>query len=372
MSYAHYVRTMDPQQDRLHLDFKHPHNCYSTVCTSTIRKPCSEVCSRGDPPFPDSCVQMERIASAHTYETTRHRESAPAVSVERMQIRLKLLEDSNATLHLRNRDLITENRNLTKRLEEDSITVENLQKNVSMLQNELSNERIKLTDAVANQTKNDKVCLEDKCISSTNIVPKTDRGLQVWEVCKDCHRELEGCQRAPPTVNITKSEFELLEKDMQTLRDAVIAREEAWDKAMERERNCRQQLARLTAETITARHLCETRQDELSTVTQTLMKKESELKVIQKEILYLNKLIAKLHRHQKELEEYTNGNVSCRISEKDQKYIEEITRRVRNFKDKSKTKSKCTSDKYSHSNLNSPCESKNGKDQAGSSEDHQN
>lgn len=68
-----------------------------------------------------------------------------------------------------------------------------------------------------------------------------------------------------------RSEFELLEKDMRTLRDAVIAREEAWDKAMERERNCRQQLARLTAETITARHLCETRQDELCTVTQTLM-----------------------------------------------------------------------------------------------------
>lgn len=57
---------------------------------------------------------------------------------------------------------------------------------------------------------------------------------------------------------------------MRTLRDAVIAREEAWDKAVERERNCQQQLARLTAETITARHLCETRQEELRAVTDTL------------------------------------------------------------------------------------------------------
>jgi len=57
---------------------------------------------------------------------------------------------------------------------------------------------------------------------------------------------------------------------MRTLRDAVIAREEAWGKAGERERNCQQQLARLTAEAITARHLCETCQDELRAVTDTL------------------------------------------------------------------------------------------------------
>jgi len=58
---------------------------------------------------------------------------------------------------------------------------------------------------------------------------------------------------------------------MQTLRDAIIVREEAWDKAIERERNFRQQLARLTAEMITTRHLCETRQDELCAITKALM-----------------------------------------------------------------------------------------------------
>lgn len=69
---------------------------------------------------------------------------------------------------------------------------------------------------------------------------------------------------------MSRSEFELLERDMQTLRDAVIVREEAWDKAIERERNFQQQLARLTAETITTRHLCETRQNELCVITKAL------------------------------------------------------------------------------------------------------
>lgn len=58
---------------------------------------------------------------------------------------------------------------------------------------------------------------------------------------------------------------------MQTLRDTIIAREEAWDKAMEREQNYRQQLTRLTTETITARHLSETRYEELQTLSKTLL-----------------------------------------------------------------------------------------------------
>ncbi|XP_018301503.1 cingulin [Mycetomoellerius zeteki] len=312
---------------------------------------------------------MRRIANAHTYESTRHHESAPVVSIERMQIRLKLLEDSNATLHLRNRDLVAENTNLAKRLEEDETKMEKLLENVSLLKSKLDKEKFQLADILAKQAKHNEVRLENKCTSSTNLVSKINCGLQIWETCKDCHEELEGCQRESQ-ITITKSEFELLERDMRTLRDAVIAREEAWDKAVEREQNCRQQLARLTAEVITARHLCETRQDELRAVTDTLTEKESELKIIQKETLYLNKLIAKLHRRQRELEEYANNGVSFNISERDQRCIEEIVRRVRNSKSKSKTKSKCTSDKYPRSNSSSPRENKTGLDQAGSSEDH--
>ncbi|KYN23417.1 hypothetical protein ALC57_04291 [Trachymyrmex cornetzi] len=359
---------MNPQRE--HLDFKYPYSCYTTTChTSGIRNLRPTVCSnsRSDPPFPDLDIHMGRIANAHTYESTRHHKSAPVVSIERMQIRLKLLEDSNATLYLRNRDLVAENTNLAKRLEEDATKMEKLLENVSLLQNKL--EKLKLADILAKQAKHNEVYSENKCTSSTNIVSKTSCGLQIWETCRDCHGELEGCQRESQ-ITITKSEFELLERDMRTLRDAVIAREEAWDKAVEREQNCQQQLARLTTEVITARHLCETRQDELRAVTDTLTEKESELKIMQKGTLYLNKLIAKLHLRQKELEEYASSGVSFNISERDQRCIEEIVRRVRNSKSKSKTKPKCTSDKYPRSNSSSPCENKNGLDQAGSSEDH--
>ncbi|XP_020291909.1 uncharacterized protein LOC109858755 [Pseudomyrmex gracilis] len=353
MSFDRYG-TMDRQQDRLRTDFKYPHNCYTTACC------------KGDPPFPDSSIQMGKIA--HTYETTERRESSPpAVPVGRMQIRLKLLEDTNAILYLRNQDLTARNKSLEKRLEDTAIKIEKLEENVSTLQNELSNEKRKL--ARTNQTRMDKVCVE-KCTSSSNIVSKIDRESQIWEACEDCHGKLDSCQKELSAVTITRSEFELLEKDIRTLRDAVIAREEDWDKAMNRERNCRQQLARLTAEAITARHLCETRQDELCTVNEALTQKESELKIMQKETLYLNKLISQLYWRQKELEECASGNVRFNINEKDQRYIEEIARRVKSFKKNSKTKSKCTSDRYSNSN--SPRESKDGRDLAGSSGDHRN
>lgn len=62
-------------------------------------------------------------------------------------------------------------------------------------------------------------------------------------------------------------------------------------------------------------------------------------------------------------------DVSCSISEKDKKCIEEIVQRLRSSKGKSKTKFKYTSDKYSHSNSSSYRESKN---RAGPTEDRQN
>ncbi|RLU19754.1 hypothetical protein DMN91_008311 [Ooceraea biroi] len=269
---------------------------------------------------------MGKIVNAHTHEAKKHG-SVLAISVEKMQIHVKLLEDSNAALHLRNQDLIAENKSLARRclkaivrrLEEDAIKIEKLREESSLLQDEFRNERVKLADALVKQTvrtiiiyrtlrkyleniierfqENDNVCLEEKC-TSTDIVSKVDRELQIWEACKNCEEELEGCQ-GELTVTITKSELEVLERDMRTLRDAIIAREEAWDKAMERERNCQQHLARLTAETITARHLCEARQDELCAVTEALTEKESELRATQKEVLYLSKLVSKLHGYQK-------------------------------------------------------------------------
>ncbi|KAL0132270.1 hypothetical protein PUN28_000215 [Cardiocondyla obscurior] len=389
MSCTH-CRIMDLHQDEVSSNFKYPHSCCTTThYTSTVKNVCTKVCTNknysnwrssnlsrnnndtfkkgtGDPLLPDSSVQMGRIRNAHTYELMMHRESAPVVLIERMQVRLKLLEDSNATLHLRNRDLITKNKSLTKRQEENVIKIEKLENNVSLLQNKLDKEKANLVNILTKQPKYDKKCLENKCTSSTNIISKTDRGLQIWEACKDCQGKLEGCQKDSFTrITITKSEYELLERDMRTLRDAVIAREEAWNKAMERERNCQQQLARLTAEAIVSRHLCETCQNELRAVTDTLTKKESELKMIRKEVQYLNKLIVKLLRRQRELEKYSNDSKRFYISKKDQRYIEEIARRVQNSKSKSKRKVRCNSDKYSR--LISFCEIK--RNQADSSED---
>lgn len=40
--------------------------------------------------------------------------------------------------------------------------------------------------------------------STTNIISKTDRGVQVWAVCMACQRKLESCEKQPPTVVITK------------------------------------------------------------------------------------------------------------------------------------------------------------------------
>lgn len=142
-----------------------------------------------------------------------------------------------------------------------------------------------------------------------------------------------------------RSELESLENDMQALRDAVVAREEAWDKAMEREQNYRQQLARLSAETVTARHLSDSRHSELEALGVSLMvkqyfiylwsiskakmlrknqysfffhrflikdryfisyhlkEKEAELKATQKDLLSLKKIIVKMERRQRSVRE---------------------------------------------------------------------
>lgn len=87
-------------------------------------------------------------------------------------------------------------------------------------------------------------------------------------------------------------------------------------------------------------------------------------------IITIHKSFRKTHYYFRRIEEYASGDVSFSISEKDQRYIEEIAQRVRSTKGKSKAKSKHTSDKYSHSNsgsrYDSPREINDGKDQAGS------
>ncbi|KAK1129222.1 hypothetical protein K0M31_020350 [Melipona bicolor] len=279
-----------------------------------------------------------------------------AITLERMQTKMKFLEDSNIVMQTRNQNLITENKAFATQLKEERNEVKRLEKRLTLLREELDFERSKINEMrkeVEQARKKQMPTVEANGTSTTNILSKSDRGVQVWAVCMACQRKLESCKKQPPTVTITKSELEVLEKDMQTLRDTIIAREEAWDKAMEREHNYRQQLTRLTTETITARHLSDTRYEELKTATNALQvtierphsnkerEKETELRSIQKDNMYLHKLIAKIYNsYQRGPEGYQRSNLPADMNEKDQRFIEETVRRVSNGKSKQKPKSK--------------------------------
>lgn len=82
-----------------------------------------------------------------------------------------------------------------------------------------------------------KIRAEDSCTSSTNIVPMADRGIQVWEACKDCHGELEGCQREPPTVTITRYSFPT---EMRKLCEIALRLREKLDTSARSNRYCLQ------------------------------------------------------------------------------------------------------------------------------------
>ncbi|XP_076224199.1 uncharacterized protein LOC116424456 [Nomia melanderi] len=295
--------------------------------------------------------------------------------VEKMQAKLKFLEDSNVVMQTRNQTLVAENKALLSRIDAERRETKCLEERLSSLSAELDMEKLRLleTREAAEQNKNTR-SVEANGTSTTNIISKLDRGVQIWAVCTGCQRKLESCEKLPPTVTITKSELEVLEKDMQTLRDTIIAREEAWDKAMEREQNYRQQLTRLTTETITARHLSETRHEELQSATKTLTEKESELKSLQKDNLYLKKLITKLYNSQhsyKCQDEQQRNSFGAEINERDQRFIEEIAKRTLSGKSrqKSKQKSSCPERSPNHgSHQASPRErsARTTRDQAGS------
>lgn len=310
--------------------------------------------ARGDPSYGDTRMQTERMTPTYTnckVETIKHGDSG--IPLEKIQTKVKFLEDSNIVMQTRNRNLITENKALAAQLKEERNEINRLEKRIALMQEELASAKLRIEELVkeAEQSaKRDVSVMEANGTSTTNVVPRADRGVQIWAVCAACERKLESCEKQPPTVTITKSELEVLEKDMQTLRDTIIAREEAWDKAMEREQNYRQQLTRLTTETITARHLSETRYEELKTITNTLTDKESELKSLQKENGYLSKLIMKLYNNcQRGQEGYQRNNWTIDIIEKDQRYIEDLVRRISSGKCKQKPKSKSgCSEKTTH------------------------
>ncbi|XP_026301689.1 uncharacterized protein LOC100576779 [Apis mellifera] len=365
MSCVHYQQS-NPSKERSYFDGQYS-NRYNLPPQYTPRSD-NYRNGRGEPSYGDTRLQAGRTAPTYKQETAKH---GDATMMEKIQTKMKFLEDSNIVMQTRNQNLITENKALTAQLKEERNEIKRLEKRLTLLREELDFERSKIEEMKkeAEDGKRQMSMGRNTETSTTNIIHKADRGVQVWAVCMGCQRKLESCEKQPPTVTITKSELEVLEKDMQTLRDTIIAREEAWDKAMEREHNYRQQLTRLTTETITARHLSETRNEELKVATNTLLEKESELKSLQKDNLYLNKLIAKLYNYQRGQEGCQRNILAAELNEKDQRFIEEIIRRI-NGKSKQKPKSKsCCSEKTAHccSHQSTPREktSRSAKDQTG-------
>ncbi|CAK9815420.1 hypothetical protein ANTQUA_LOCUS8428 [Anthophora quadrimaculata] len=333
--------------------------------------------ARSDPVYANARTQPRTMTSTYKQDATM--KNVDTVSLEKLQTKMKFLEDSNIVMQKRNQNLINENKALASQLNDEKTEVKRLERKMSSLQEEFETLRLKLEVAAkeAEQARKRTTSMVEATngTSTTNIVQKTDRGVQIWAVCMACQRKLESCEKQPPTVTITKSELTVLEKDMQALRDTIIAREEAWDKAMEREQNYRQQLTRLTTETITARHLSETRYEELKSLTNALSERESELKSLQKDIIYMNKLIVKLYNCQQRGQDgCQKSNFAVDINEKDQRFIEEIIRRVSNGKSKPKPKAKSScSERTAHSAIYqfSPREKivKTPKDQAGSAKE---
>ncbi|XP_076388314.1 uncharacterized protein LOC100876679 isoform X2 [Megachile rotundata] len=287
-----------------------------------------------------SDIRSQTGRSTYKQETLLHGDQ---IAIDKMQTKMKFLENSNIVMQTRNQNLITENKALASQLKEEQTEIKKLEKMIASLREELDNEKLKveqIKEQAEQASKKNASMLKASGTSTTNIVSRIDRGIQIWAVCMGCQRKLESCEKQPPTVTITKSELEVLEKDMQTLRDTIIAREEAWDKAMEREQNYRQQLTRLTTETITARHLSETRHEEVKTMSNVLSEKESELKCLQKENLYLDKLITKLYSCCLREKEVFKATIANEMNEKDIKFVEELVRRMTNAKSKQKPKSK--------------------------------
>lgn len=71
-------------------------------------------------------------------------------------------------------------------------------------------------------------------------------------------------------MSFERSELASLENDMKTLREAVKAKEQMWEQAMERERNYREHWARLSRELITVRQQFDSRDTELKSLERKL------------------------------------------------------------------------------------------------------
>lgn len=65
---------------------------------------------RGEPSYGDTRLQAGRTAPIYKQETAKH---GDATMMEKIQTKMKFLEDSNIVMQTRNQNLITENKALT-------------------------------------------------------------------------------------------------------------------------------------------------------------------------------------------------------------------------------------------------------------------
>ncbi|XP_066593253.1 tropomyosin-2-like [Prorops nasuta] len=291
---------------------------------------------RGDTSFSDLNSLGAKRVCTHDPLTLNYQQPSFTMPLEKLQAKLKSIEDNNAMMQQRSEKLVVENAGLRSQLESEASNSRQLHERIRILQQDLAEQRNKLSDELTKKL--EKASNMHESGTSTNV-EFNETAVQAWSVCRGCRQKLEGCDKEAQTIVITKSELDVLEQDMQTLKDAVMAREKAWDEAMEREQNYRFQIARLTGETITVRHLYESQQEELQTLKDVLEKTDSEARLLQKDALYSNKIMVKMHKRLKDSEEGLGG-FNNEISEKEQRYIEEIVRRVVGPKTKPKSKTK--------------------------------
>ncbi|KAI4500449.1 hypothetical protein M0802_004411 [Mischocyttarus mexicanus] len=295
---------------------------------------------------------MRKIVS----ETARDRRISifNVTSLENIKARLKLLEEKNITMQEKCCELFAEKEIFKSCLDREKSRNEELEHRMTSFQAALKEKERELAE-ISNKRLEDKVIDKmENSSSTTDIVATVEKGIQNWSLCQGCQNKLESCTNGIPAVAITRSELDILERDMQVLRDAVIAREEAWDKAMEQEQTYRQQILRLTCETITIRHIQESRELELKTIRDLLKEKENDFKNLQKRESCLKRIVSKLHKYQRDLEGSLGNSLALELTEKEQRMIEECSRQVlSSLKGKQKIKSRG----YTVSEKNIPTES---------------
>ncbi|XP_033222938.1 uncharacterized protein LOC117176761 [Belonocnema kinseyi] len=272
---------------------------------------------RGDPQFPSIEMQMGMINGMNVQDSSKNFNSIIG--------KIRMLEDENTVTKKRNQCLFLEKEmEVKKRIKFES--------RVAELERALQEEQAKT------QPERDISCTKDAETSPINSIC-SDEGVQVWTVCRACKRELQSQENKEPVITMTKSELEKLEKDMMVLRDNVLSTEEGLERAKNREQNYREQIARLFVEADSARTLCKTRLEEIRTLAQALSDKELEAKNLEKKMKDMGKLIIKLNK-QRNIEEtcQLENKFIAEISEKEQKWIEDIERRLRSTNNKTKNK----------------------------------